>query len=189
MRINRTCKIWKATSKDELRESLQYVYFDGKDKLVATDGNIMAVVKVLEVEKDEDTPRLISADFLKSSRPTAKQHYLEINLNSGSATTTRGGFALSCSFPDEKIKFPLGYKKILAAAKKLLIRKKHKFVVGLDAKLLKNLADALDCDINSHVFLHFDKKELYKTGTCLGHIPVTVFGNDNFGIIMPVRVN
>jgi len=183
MVLDKNCKIWKATSKDILREALQYVYFDGEDTLIATDGHIMAVVKV-DGEKAENTPRLISADLLRSSRPE-KFKQIEIGLN-GRASTHSGPLTIFCDFPDE-IEFPSGYKKIVAAAKKLLNRKKDKFVVALNAGLLKNLADAMDC--SEQVFLHFDKKELDKTGTYTGHISVkTSSGNDNFGIIMPIRV-
>jgi len=188
MILDKNCKIWKATSNDELRESLQYVYFDGKDQLIATDGYIMAVIKV-EPDENEKNPMLIDAELLKFSKPLSSICGIQILTLNGKTTVHRKHKSFSFNPPDNSIKFP-NCKDILEKAKKLLGRqKKNKVVIGLNVHLLKNLFDALGQGYLDQIFLHFDKKELDKNGTHIGSIAVTTTKeSENFGVIMPMRV-
>jgi hypothetical protein len=166
MQIDRSYKIEKCVSTDPNRENLGNIFVT-KRHAMATNGTILALVHISS--EPEDTTGLLSADALKSGRKltTAREGTINIALN-GSQQLRDG----------TKIPRPKDCKQPRIFH---LLRGAHRdrqYKIGLNATMLKTLADALGSE---EVVLEF--------GTSTSAILVAPKQQTPgaLGLIMPVR--
>jgi hypothetical protein len=166
MQIDRSYKIEKCVSADPNRENLGNIFVT-KRHAMATNGTVLAIVPV--VSDDVDTSGLMSADALKAARKLtpAREGAIHIGLN-GSQQLRDG----------TKIPRPKDHKQPRIFH---LLRHAHKdrqYKIGLNASMLKTLADALGSE---EVVLEF--------GTSTSAILVTPKQQTpgTLGLIMPIR--
>jgi hypothetical protein len=166
MQIDRNYKIEKCISTDPNRENLGHIFIT-KRHAMATNGTILALVPV--TAEPEDTPGLMSADALKAGRKLtpARNEFVEISLN-GSQQLRDG----------TKIPRPTNVKQPRIFH---LLRGAHRdrqYKIGINASMLKTLADALGSE---ELVLEF--------GTSTSAILVTPKQSTDgaVGLIMPIR--
>ena len=168
--------IEKAAGIHDIRKHLNDPYLDTeKKRLIATNGHIAAIIPVEVSEADTSGP--ISAEALKAARKAAKGSPLGGIAPTIACTekTLEVGQGPTYPRPDLQNKYP--------DIDKVIPKTKGYIKVGLDAKLLYDLALAIgEGKYKTHVCLHIDPKNS-KKGT------IYVSNNsDRYGVIMPVRL-
>ena len=189
MKIQKRMKIELAASKDSKRYVLNEPYLDmedrltGKGTLVATDGQICAIVPV---ELDEnDSEGYVSADVLKANRKQGfDSNSVTVNgkaqFENGDTMSRHGKIAVG-----EAYKYP-NWRAIVPN-----FENSKTVSVALDAKLLNRLADAIGTEGVVLTFAVendgqvFDAIEVKPTST--GKVKVST-EHDAKGIIMPIRI-
>jgi hypothetical protein len=177
MLVSKTHKIENAASKDQTRAALMNPYLergaDG-DKVIATDGRMLAV---LPVECDEkDVTGYIPRECLKDARKAGGVILNGVAEVYGGASYPRG---TQYNFPQWRQVMP-DYSN------------RRTIKLGIDPALLKRLADAIGAE---KVCLEFplDEPNEWHSGDCITE-PLTVrpandnSGNPAHGVLMPVRV-
>jgi hypothetical protein len=167
MQIDRSYKIEKCVSTDPNRENLGHIFVT-KRHAMATNGTVLALVPI--TSEPDDTAGLMSAEALKAARKqtTARMGSIEISLN-GSQQLKDG----------TKIPRPTNVKQPRIFH---LLRGAHRdrqYKIGLNATMLKTLADALGSE---EVILDF--------GTQTSAILVSPKQSTDgaIGLIMPIRI-
>lgn len=168
-----TTQIEKSAAKKDIRENLNYVYLDrDNDRLLATDGHILAVVPAQCA--DDDVSGYVSVDAIKAARK-ANKHDATIKANGSLAVVNGPTF----DRPDPGLPFP--------DIDRVIPEVTGDPDIALNAKLLLQLAEAISDTPNRIVHLRFARNS---AGDICGSSAVHVTsGNnpDNFGVIMPVR--
>ena len=168
MQIDRSYKLEKCVSTDPNRENLGNIFVT-KRHAMATNGTILALVP-LSTEPD-DTPGLMSADALKAARKLTPAREGSVTIALNGSQQLRDG---------TKIPRPTEHKQPRIFH---LLRHAHKdrqYRIGINATMLKTLADALGSE---EVILDF--------GTSTSAILVTPKQQTpgTMGLIMPIRIN
>lgn len=171
MKINKQYKLSKIVSRDEIREELRYVKIT-RSHAIATNGHKMVVVPV-EMEL-EDVPGLVDPahiEFNNKEKLISKKIDRNLVLNPFTVETTNG-WTMPRLQPGT---FPK-IKQILS----LLLRRKHKYSIGLNARLLYELSQGIG---NDSVVLYFGEKNT---------MPILVkplYDDDNeIGVLMPMNI-
>ncbi|RPJ36891.1 MAG: hypothetical protein EHM35_07325 [Planctomycetaceae bacterium] len=184
MIIPRT-KIWQACAKEADRPTLQAVHYNAQAKrLEAADGFILAVNPVLGANGDPDA--LLPAEAVKAAQKMAKSQ------DDPALQITEGGAApgLVNRYKRESYGDPLPLVDGHYPDVNVIMPKESsvKFMVALDAALLKRLADAICENGSTGVRLY------QEPGRLDGPILVKPVGdylgreqNENLGVIMPVH--
>lgn len=167
-------KIEKVVSKNDSRYYLENPYLDTDSSvIVSTNGQVMAVCPV-ELD-EEDTSGPISTESLKAAlkaSPAKKLVDKTANIKANGSLVLDNGQV----FPREELTQKwVDYKRVIPDASKAEI------VIGLDAKLLKDLADAICEPGTSQIRL-----KIIDHNTA---VYVDSKGSDCYGVIMPVRIN
>ena len=177
MVINSNCRIELAASPD--KAALTEPYFTGKE-IVATDGNIMAVVAVDGGQND--TPGYISGSFLKRLR-TGKASFgnaIYLTANGDLEGEHRKEGLLKAERPLKDCEFPK-WKNVIPG-------ERREVVMALDPGLLFRLAQAIGYENSVKIHLPLDEKGNLVP---LERIRVTNNGGKdnqrNYGVIMPCR--
>jgi hypothetical protein len=168
MQIDRSYKLEKCVSTDPNRENLANIFVT-KRHAMATNGTVLAIVPV--VSDDVDTVGLMSADALKAARKLTPAREGTINIGLNGSQQLKDGTKIP---RPEDCKSPRIFH---------LLRHAHKdrqYKIGLNAAMLKTLADALGSE---EVILDF--------GTATSAILVTPKQQTpgTLGLIMPIRIN
>lgn len=167
-------KIEKCVSKNDARYYLENPYLDTESSvIVSTNGHIMAVCPV-ELDK-EDTSGSISTESLKAALKACTERTIK---NKTANIKANGSLVLDNGQVFPRIELTqkwVDYKRVIPDASKAEI------VIGLDAKLLKDLADAICEPGNSQIRLKITD---HNTA-----IYVDSKGSDCYGVIMPVRID
>ena len=168
MQIDKKYKLEKVVSKDPAREHLQNIWIT-KHHAFATNGMILAAIPIAQ-DKD-DTAGWLSADALKLARKQSSTDDIRIELN-GVQKLPDGTTLLR---PDDSNTF----QKIAP----ILMRsyRHRKSSIALNARLLKDLADALGTE---EIVL-----EIGKSSDEALLVRSMAKGNDARGLIMPIRMN
>lgn len=178
MKIQKTYKLEKVVSKDPSRAALQQVLVDEKDGVaVATNGKVIAIVPVvLENDRFVNGVRLLPTEAVTKARKIAKKNDLaRIGLNGGAVLDD------GTEIPTVDHAFP-NWRNILPKDANL----DGGFSVALDAKLLHDLAEAINDGkekAQRTVTLHF-----HKEAPEMSAIKVTTRGGEAYGVIMPCRI-
>lgn len=158
-------RIELACSKDAMRYALNSVFLDKEaNRLVASDGHIMAVVPADGCEGD--TGGLVPIAAIKEARKASKTPQVILN---GDARLADGR-----SFPRGEGDFP-DYRKLLLDEKEEYFHE-----VKINAKLLLRLAESISevsSDKGFYVTLKFRKGK---------NLSFRVEGNGGFGVMMPI---
>ena len=167
MQIDKCYKIEKAVSSDPNRENLVHIFVT-KRHAMATNGSILAVVPV--ACESDDMPGLMTADALKAGRKLTPARIGPVEISLNGSQQLRDG---------TKIPRPSNVKQPRIFH---LLRHAHKdrqYKIGLNATMLKTLADALGSE---EVILDF--------GTQTSAILVTPKQSTDgaVGLIMPIRI-
>ena len=167
MQIDRSYKIEKCVSTDPNRENLSNIFVSQRH-CMATNGTVLALVPI--TSEPDDTTGLMSADALKAARKLtpARNGSVEISLN-GSQQLRDG-----TKIPRPEATKPPRIFHLLRHA-----HKDRQYKIGLNATMLKALADALGSE---EVVLEF--------GTSTSAILVTPKQSTDgaVGLIMPIRI-
>ena len=166
-------KLEKAASTDQIRHFITEPYLDVDNSLiVATNGHIMAVCPV---ELDEgDTSGYVSSECIKAgikASPVTKRTDKTANIKANGSLVLDN----NQTFPRPELGTFPDYKRVLPDPSKA------EMVISLDAKLLKDLADAINTPGSSVIKLHIkDNKTAFyvesdKNSEC-------------YGVIMPCAV-
>jgi hypothetical protein len=162
-------KIEAVCGKKDAREFLNHVHLDrndyGQSRLMATDGHILAV-KPVEVD-NEDTSGAIPAEALKRTRDICGKHLQPFMLVNGACKTID-----KAEFPRPDCKMP-DYRRVARQFKY-----SGRSVI-LDAKQLKQLADALNEDGSARVEIMLNVDE---NGANL----VKPMRGKGYGLVMPI---
>ena len=158
----------------QFRRVMEEPYLDTENSLiVATDGHILAACPV---ELDEgDTSGNVSSEAIKAalkSSPVKSRSAKTANIKANGSLELDNG----ATYPRENLgQFP-DYKRIIPDLDKA------EMVISLDAKLLKDLADAINTPGSSIVTLHIkdNATAFYVDSDAL---------SDCYGVIMPCKVN
>ena len=158
------------------REFLEAIKIDklkGNDVAITTNGKIIAIVPVDELERKE-SGKTIKIDVFKKARQAMNgfKHlpciFMQVMGKNGETTLVDNSVHIN----NQDIRFP-DWKKVLP-------KKKAKHVIGLDIELLVKLSKALGC---KEIKLELRKDPLD---------PITVrplnLDKEAFGVIMPIRV-
>lgn len=169
MRLDKKYKIEKAASKDAAREIINSASLEG-NKLIATDGKILAVVPVKNDDGDKDA--VIPSKALAAARKGASKHMpLAID-------TSGDRIKIMCTKDGSDIymdKLPTNFPKW----KQVLPKKKRKELkVKIDPRLLWDLCQALGTDKGEGVVLSISTDS---------NAAIHVSAGDAYGLIMPMR--
>jgi hypothetical protein len=166
MQIDRSHKIEKCVSTDPNRENLCNIFVT-KRHAMATNGTVLVLIPV--TTDTQDTPGLMSADALKAGRKVtpARESAIHISLN-GSQELKDG-----TKIPRPQETKPPRIFHLLRGA-----HRDRQYKIGLNATMLKTLADALGSE---ELVLEF--------GTQTSAILVTPKQSTDgaVGLIMPIR--
>jgi hypothetical protein len=133
MRINfnKNAKLHEICAIDELRESMEYVYFD-EGNAVCSEGHIMAIFKISEISTiGEEQIKLLEGKFIHRSAFKEMLKYNEIVVESDFITAKGNGFDVRFTLKSD-IKYP-NYKKVISDA---IAYQGKKEKVTIDSKLL-----------------------------------------------------
>jgi hypothetical protein len=183
MKLNPKYKLNLVTSDDETRKALTCVSFTGSH-LVASNGFTMAIVPAEEGESGE--PCLIPAKVYAAAVKGKKAH---VTVADGTAyTVDKNGATFTMPILDAQ--FP--NTKPMRADMETAITD-HVFRVSLNAKLLKDLADAMGAETHQ-VTLYFEAAGFKEDKSYVKAVAVTTNddkhgsdGNPARGLIMPVK--
>ena len=179
MKINKTYKLEKVVSKEPSRAALQQVLVDEKDKVaVATNGRAIAIVPVeLNGDRFKNGVRLLPTEAITKARKIAKRFPASF------IGLCREGRVLlddETEIPTVDHAYP-NWRNILPKDANL----DGGFSVALDAKLLHDLAEAINDGKDKAqrvVTIHFQN-----VAPELSAIKVTTRGGEAYGVIMPCR--
>jgi len=160
IKIDRRYRLEKAVSKDENRVALQNIKIEG-NRAIATDGYILADVPIRNSSKSKKKNILLKSKSWKKLVAKEKKNY-EVELSES-------------DFTEGSISYP-NWKKIVPDGSS------HKFKIGIDARLLYNLSQALGAD---KVILRIDQSD--DRGAILVE-PLAADNNGEEGLIMLVRL-
>ena len=167
-------QIYKATSgPKDAREMLTEPYLDAdKSLIVATNGHILAACPVLLDE--DDTSGVVSTEAIKAAIKTSPGRRQDKTANvkaNGSLELDNGA-----TYPrEDKGQFPQ-YERVIPD------KDKAEMVISFDAKLLKDLADAINTPGNSQIKLHIvDNNSAFYVESDNN--------SDCYGVLMPCRIN
>jgi hypothetical protein len=166
MQIDRSYKIEKCVSTDPNRENLGKI-FVSKRHCMATNGTILALVPI--TSEPEDTTGLLSADALKAGRKLTPAREGTINIGLNGSQQLRDGTKIP---RPEECKQPRIFHLLRGA------HRDRQYKIGLNATMLKTLADALGSE---EVVLEFGTSTSAILVTPKQQIPGTL------GLIMPIR--
>ena len=165
-------QIFKAAGNNDVRYYLNQPYLDTDESvMVATTGTVLAVCPV---ELDEgDTSGPVTTESIKAAIKASPGSRIDKTANikaNGSLVLDNGA-----TYPrPEDVNYP-DYKRIIPD------KDKAEMVISLDAKLLKDLADAINTPGSSVVTLHIqDNTTAYYVDSDAK--------SDCYGVIMPCRV-
>jgi hypothetical protein len=194
MRFEKKFKVHKACSNESFRPALCSVRFTGK-RLVATDGDILAVVPVISNESDKDTPNNIPAEAIQKAVSGYKKIEAEVYSNGSIEVKNQTKASEQPSWSRfEKVneKYP-AYPRLVVKAKK--VAEKPLFKVALNVSMLSRLAEAMG---TKTVTLSFDQHDFEECENFLSYqnqISVEPGpkdkreNNESYGLIMPIRLN
>jgi DNA polymerase III sliding clamp (beta) subunit (PCNA family) len=164
--------------KDSLRTALTGVYFDKqRSQLVATDGHVLAISPVEDCKDDHSCiiPAKAYSETLKTKTPC-------ITTLSSIPKDIRAMQKDSIEiYKPIKEQYPR-YEMVLPKEGKPL------FKLGLNAKLLYKLSQALGDDQLTLTFTNHNMKDRNGYLTTDSAIKVTALDQDSTGLIMPMRV-
>ncbi len=177
MIIQNDCKIEFAASPD--KEALSEPYFTGKE-VVATDGNILAVIPVDGGQND--TPGYISGSFLKRLRAgtTSCGNAVYLSANGDLEGQHRKEGLLKAERPLKDCEFPK-WQNVVPG-------ERRESVLALDPGLLFRLARAIGYEGSVKLHLPLDGKGNLITFEAIRVTNNKGEGNQrNYGVIMPCR--
>jgi hypothetical protein len=168
MQIDRSYKLEKCVSTDPNRENLANIFVTQRHAM-ATNGTVLAIVPV--VSEEIDTVGLMSADALKAGRKLTPAREGSINIGLNGSQQLRDGTKIP---RPEECKQPRIFHLLRGA------HRDRQYKIGLNATMLKTLADALGSE---EVVLEF--------GTSTSAILVTPKQQSpgTLGLLMPIRIN
>jgi hypothetical protein len=166
MQIDRSYKLEKCVSTDPNRENLGNIFVSQRH-CMATNGIILALVPI--TSEPEDTTGLMSADALKAGRKLTPAREGAINISLNGSQQLRDGTKIP---RPAECKSPRIFHLIRGA------HRNRQYKIGLNATMLKTLADALGTD---EVVLEFGTSTSAILVTPKQPTPGTV------GLIMPIR--
>jgi DNA polymerase III sliding clamp (beta) subunit (PCNA family) len=169
MEIYKKVKLEKAVSTDILRTNQHNIHIS-KRQAMATNGHILAIVPVQSAKGDTDG--WLSPDALKLARKVAPKSADPISIGLNGSQVLPDGTQMTRPGNDEQ---PPEVSGILHSA-----QANRKFKIGINATLLKDLADALG-----------EELVVLEVGTPESAILVRpIHSKDGErGLIMPVRLN
>jgi hypothetical protein len=168
MQIDRNYKLEKCVSTDPNRENLGNIFVTQRHAM-ATNGTVLALVPI--TSELEDTNGLMSADALKAGRKITPARMGSIDISLNGSQQLKDGTKIP---RPEDCKPPRIFH---------LLRHAHRdrqYKIGLNATMLKTLADALG---NEEVVLEFGSATSAILVTPKQQTPGTM------GLIMPIRIN
>lgn len=181
MKINADSKIEGIVSKDVTRPMLNHVHLDVEKKLaVATDGHRLVVVPVQLDAHDVTGP--VGVDAIKMARKLKSKHAHELTIVANGACQIEGG----PTFPRPTLdgaKFP-PWEQIVPDFK---CGDKGTVTVGLNARYLREIADALGSDGAVRITIRLPEDEKDRHGIL---DPMRVEGGclDAYAVLMPCRI-
>jgi hypothetical protein len=167
MQIDRSYKLEKCVSADPNRENLGNIFITRRHAM-ATNGTILALVPI--TSDSEDTAGLMSPEALKAGRKLTPTREGIVTMSLNGSQQLRDG---------TKIPRPTDHKQPRIYH---LLRHAHKdrqYKIGLNATMLKTLADALGSE---EVILDFGTQTSAILVTPKQQTPGTM------GLIMPIRI-
>jgi hypothetical protein len=171
MKIKKSFKLESACSKDATRPGIKQPFIqDGR--AIATDGRIMASVKVETEEGEQIEEKKIPIEALKAGRKATLKLFTESQL---SFTETHCSTLSGASFPIQHV--DVRAPRVAEIVSGLLQKEEATLAVTIDATLLAKLAEALGSEKVTLCFK--DAKSMisvHPSGT----------GDDAFGLLMPV---
>ena len=143
MRINfnKNAKLHEICAIDELRESMEYVYFDGGNA-VCSESHIMAVFKIAEISTiGEEQIKLLEGKFIHRTAFKEMLKYDEILVESEFIIAKGKGYDVRFPLKSD-IKYP-NYKKVIAH---ISSKKGSKERIYINSKLLDTLQSCVGSD-------------------------------------------
>jgi hypothetical protein len=185
MKTQHKYKLHLATSAETGRvECFKYIFIEG-NSAIATEGHYLAKVPIKREDNEPQADLLISSDVWKTAVTSAKKHEdpeITITNNHVSATDRKGSTVMGPIAND--LVYP-EYRRVIPD----FDNAKETVTFGINAKHLKNLADALDSELLTLTVIIDRSAE-----TELVTKPIKVepnkyddTGNEATGIIMPNR--
>ena len=180
MKINKNCKIELACSTDKQRAAICNPYLEIDDKgarMIATNGQILAIVPVDPQEGDK--AGLVPVDAIKDARKAKPASLPEATLACNGNVKLLDGR----QYPRPDFAFP-NYRAVLPAE-----NRPAKFTVGIDAKLLWELAQAMG---TQGVTLEFENElsAIKVRPSAAGqHGSIKPADYEARGVIMPIRIS
>jgi len=197
MRLNRRFSPWKVASKDITRQHLTHCYLDvEKQKLVATNGNAMAVVPVDELSQSpgpcpNDESGFVSVAALEQAKKLTPKSLDGVILSANGQHVFLGGATMPRA-KAEPLEFP-PWERVVPSYRR---GSAGTVTIGVDPTMLATLAKAIGEE--RAVSLTFPSPS--SCPNCdhyseqLGHVemldPIRVEGSSGeaFGLLMPVRL-
>ncbi|NOY60288.1 MAG: hypothetical protein GXO75_15365 [Calditrichaeota bacterium] len=188
MKVPRKFKLHKIVAKDGQRPALQHICFTGRH-LVATDGFAAAFVEVTETKNDK--PAIIPTSLYKyavSGNRHIQKKDAHIVVKKNEVKTwikkTVNGMSIVHGEKPVEAQYPQRIKDIYRQA----IRKSKKplFMITLNAKKLKDLADAMGTEYVTLCFGQHDFEKIDDSLICNNQITVLPDHTDAIGVIMPI---
>jgi hypothetical protein len=180
MKIDRTYKLEKAVSGDELRPAINYILLED-DHAIATNGHILAKVPI---ERNGESDGLLNPAAITTARKYQKSDNLDISMQGNSVTIdeiTRGD-SRTGNFHIVPRLLPSGEGETFPDWKSVVPELKQVHKVGLNVNNLKALAEAIGADT---VVLEMEAGQPHK-GIIVR--PVAKH-NKAEGLLMPCRIN
>jgi hypothetical protein len=131
MQIDRSYKLEKCVSTDPNRENLGNIFVT-KRHCMATNGTVLALVPI--TSEPEDTTGLLSADALKAGRKLTTAREGSINIGLNGSQQLRDGTRIP---RPTNVKQPRIFHLLRGA------HRERQYKIGINATMLKMLADAL----------------------------------------------
>ena len=175
MRINfnKNAKLHEICAIDELRESMEYVYFDGGNA-VCSDAYIMAIFKISEISTiEEEQIKLIEGKFIHRSAFKEMLKYDEILIESEFIIARGKGFDVRLPLKSD-IKYP-DYKKVIAD---ISCRNGSKERIHINSKLLDTLQSCVGSD-----------GSIINMAIGEGGMIVNYHEKESYALIMPKNIN
>lgn len=170
-------KLHQCCDKYSIRESMQYIFFDG-DQIIATTAHILMVVHIDDLDLTEDETKAIKKanGKLIHHRAFMKIWNKEIIFEDNGISCPEEHIFIPYKDQDD-FKYP-NWKKVIPK----LDKKQKTTSINLNPTFLKTLTDCFPCESNGFSLVHSRETEA-----------ITVFSINNllksYGIIMPVMKN
>ena len=175
MRINfnKNAKLHNICAIDELRDSMEYVYFDGGNA-VCSEGYIIAVFKISEISTiEEEQIKLLEGKFIHRSAFKEMLKYDEIFIESEFIIAKGKGFDVRLPLKSD-IKYP-DYKHVIAH---ISSKKGSKERIYINSKLLDTLQSCVGSD-GSIINMAIGAEGMI----------VNYPGKESYALIMPETIN